>query len=88
LECVLQRDFCFVKICYQETSTEDREDFIFAAVTVLFGMCGLVRLVIAVLKSVTRKRLLKTEDFVCCSSSDIWSVCCNWTVIVACGGHH
>jgi hypothetical protein len=40
-----------------------------------------------VLKSVTRKRLVKAKDFyVSCVYNDIWSVWFSGTVIVGCGG--
>jgi hypothetical protein len=32
-----------VKICYQETTSEDIKDFMCAAVTVIFGVCKPVR---------------------------------------------
>jgi hypothetical protein len=59
------------------------------AVTVPFGWSVWFSgtLMITVLKSVTRKRLAKTEDFyVSCGYSGIWSVWFSGTVIVACGG--
>jgi hypothetical protein len=34
----------FVRICYQETTSEDTEDFMCAAVTVTFRVCKLVRM--------------------------------------------
>jgi hypothetical protein len=69
-------------------SSEDREDFIRAAVTVIFGVCSSVRLIIAVLKSVAKKCLVKTEDLhASCGYSDIWSVWFSGTVVVTCGGN-
>jgi phage anti-repressor protein len=44
--------------------------------------------IITVLKSVAKKRLVKTEDFyVRCDYSDNWSVWFSGTVIVGCGGN-
>jgi hypothetical protein len=67
LECVIQWGCCnyCVKIRYQEASTEDGEDLMCAAVTVIFGVRNSVSCLITVLKSVTRKRLLKTEKTLC-----------------------
>jgi hypothetical protein len=46
-------------------------------------VCGSVRLTITVLKTVTRKRLLKSEKTLCVLSySDIWSVWFRKTVII------
>jgi hypothetical protein len=43
--------------------------------------------IITELKSVTRKRLMKTEGFcVSCGYSNIWRVWFSGTVIVGCGG--
>jgi phage anti-repressor protein len=43
--------------------------------------------IITVLKSVAKKRLVKTKDlYVSCDYSDNWSVWFIWTVIVGCGG--
>jgi hypothetical protein len=43
--------------------------------------------IIALLKSMATKRLLKIEDFyVCCGYSDIWSVWFSGTAIVGRGG--
>jgi hypothetical protein len=58
-----------------------------AVVTVIFGECSSMSVIITALKAVTRISLVKTEDFyVCCGYSDIWSVWFSGTVIVDCGG--
>jgi hypothetical protein len=58
---IVTYNFC-VKIGYQETSSEDKT-FMCAVVTVIFRVYNSVSVVITVLKSVAKKRLLKTEDF-------------------------
>jgi hypothetical protein len=64
-----------------------QKTFMCAVVTVIFWVYNSVSVIIIVLKSVTRKRLLKTEDFyVSCGYSDIWSVWFSGTVIVGCDG--
>jgi hypothetical protein len=58
-----------------------------AVVTVIFGMHNSVSVIITVLKAVSRKCLVKTEDFyVDCGYSDIWSVWFSGTVVVGSGG--
>jgi hypothetical protein len=52
-------------------------------ITVIIGVCGSVRLIITVLKSVARKRMVKIEDFyVSCDHTDNWSVWYRETVII------
>jgi hypothetical protein len=46
-----------------------------------------VSVIIIVLKSFAKKRLVKTEDFyISCGYNDIWNVWFIGTVIVGCGG--
>jgi hypothetical protein len=42
--CLVRRYNYCVKISYQETSSEEREDFMCAADTMIFGVCNSVRL--------------------------------------------
>jgi hypothetical protein len=58
-----------------------------AVATVIFGVRISETIIITVLKSVMRKRLVKTKDFCgSCGYSDIWRVWFSGTVIVGCGG--
>jgi hypothetical protein len=55
-------------------------------ITVIIGVWFSETLIITVLKSVARKRLVKIEDFyVSCDHSDNCSVWFSGTVIVGCG---
>jgi hypothetical protein len=51
-------------------------------ITVIIGMCNSDTAIITVLKSVTRKRLVKTEDFMCAAVTAVIGVCNSETVII------
>jgi hypothetical protein len=56
-------------------------------VTVIIGVYNSVSVIITVLKSITRRCLVKTKDFyVSCGYSDIWNVSFSGADIAGCGG--
>jgi hypothetical protein len=74
-----------VKIRYQETSSAGREEFMCAIVILIFGVELSEIGIVTVLKTLARKRLVKTEkNYVLCSYTDIWSVQLRETVILTC----